>query len=196
MILRLLLTNSDPQRSASSTQTLRHHTFKNAPFQVTDDENFIIDRHPKYENVIIAGGMSGTGFKFAPTIGDIVKNLVLGRPVGFDLSAFRLNRKIVGACKLWMGLSSPKRIFPINNCQQRFSIYWAKDGELLAINIVHFHFKTSHFNECVIFYGKWYILNYGSQEEGAKILPLISSHSIAYTKQMFYSLINVLPLIH
>jgi len=38
------------------------------------DEDFIIDRHPQYQNVDIACGFSGHGFKFASVIGQILAN--------------------------------------------------------------------------------------------------------------------------
>lgn len=63
--------------------------------QMTDDLNFIIDRHPQMNNVFIAGGFSGTGFKFALTVGNVMARWVQGKSdVEFDLSAFRLDRKI------------------------------------------------------------------------------------------------------
>ena len=44
----------------------------------TADEHFIIDRHPAWENVLIAGGGSGHGFKHGPVIGDYIARRVLG----------------------------------------------------------------------------------------------------------------------
>ncbi|MGB4772714.1 MAG: N-methyl-L-tryptophan oxidase, partial [Chitinophagaceae bacterium] len=53
----------------------------------TADENFIIDQLPGYENVYVAAGFSGHGFKFAAGIGEIMANLALKDstqyPVGF-----------------------------------------------------------------------------------------------------------------
>lgn len=54
----------------------------------TADTNFIIDRHPDYDNVWIAGGGGGHGFKFGPLTGDYVSDRVLGRPT--DPSVDRL----------------------------------------------------------------------------------------------------------
>lgn len=34
-------------------------------YELTPDDNFIIDTHPQYANVIVAGGFSGHGFKFS-----------------------------------------------------------------------------------------------------------------------------------
>jgi len=44
----------------------------------TADQHFLIDRHPGFENVWIAGGGSGHGFKHGPMVGDHVARRVLG----------------------------------------------------------------------------------------------------------------------
>jgi len=54
----------------------------------TPDEHFWIDRHPAHGNVLVASPCSGHGFKFAPVIGEIVADLVEGRPSRFDLGLF------------------------------------------------------------------------------------------------------------
>jgi sarcosine oxidase len=45
----------------------------------TADEHFLIDRHPDYDNVWIAGGGSGHGFKHGPVVGDYIADAVLGK---------------------------------------------------------------------------------------------------------------------
>lgn len=50
---------------------------------MTKDENFVLDKHPKYSNVIIGGGFSGHGFKLAPVVGDILSNLALNSTDSF-----------------------------------------------------------------------------------------------------------------
>jgi glycine/D-amino acid oxidase-like deaminating enzyme len=55
-------------------------TFREAKpcmYSLTPDGNFVIDRHPQYPNVILCGGFSGHGFKFAPVIGEIAADLAL-----------------------------------------------------------------------------------------------------------------------
>lgn len=47
--------------------------------EVTADDNFLIDRHPDYDNVWIASGGGGHGFKFAPLLGEYISDRVLGR---------------------------------------------------------------------------------------------------------------------
>jgi monomeric sarcosine oxidase len=41
-------------------------------YTMTPDEHFIVDRHPTLENVFIAAGFSGHGFKFAPAIAELL----------------------------------------------------------------------------------------------------------------------------
>jgi monomeric sarcosine oxidase len=58
----------------------------------TPDEHFILDVHPEYQNVVIAGGFSGHGFKFGPVLGEIMSDLVLDGKSDHDLSLFKVNR--------------------------------------------------------------------------------------------------------
>ncbi|HEY3974900.1 MAG TPA: FAD-dependent oxidoreductase [Candidatus Sulfotelmatobacter sp.] len=46
-------------------------------YEETPDGHFIIDRHPRSENVWIVGGGSGHGFKHGPALGETVAELVL-----------------------------------------------------------------------------------------------------------------------
>jgi sarcosine oxidase len=46
-------------------------------YSLTPDGNFVIDRHPAHSNVVLCGGFSGHGFKFAPVIGEIAADLSL-----------------------------------------------------------------------------------------------------------------------
>jgi sarcosine oxidase len=46
-------------------------------YEQTPDSHFIIDRHPKNENVWLLGGGSGHGFKHGPAIGKMMAKLVL-----------------------------------------------------------------------------------------------------------------------
>jgi monomeric sarcosine oxidase len=47
-------------------------------YENTDTGDFLIDRHPEFEKVWIAGGGSGHGFKHAPAVGAYVAALVHG----------------------------------------------------------------------------------------------------------------------
>ena len=46
-------------------------------YSLTSDSHFVIDRHPGHGNVVLCGGFSGHGFKFAPVIGEIAADLAL-----------------------------------------------------------------------------------------------------------------------
>ena len=48
-------------------------------YEISASRNFIIDRHPDYANVWLAGGGSAGGFKFGPMIGPYVADRVTGR---------------------------------------------------------------------------------------------------------------------
>ena len=62
----------------------------------TPDGHFVVDRHPEHENVVLACGFSGHGFKFAPVIGEALADLAIeGKtelPIGF-LGVDRFNMK-------------------------------------------------------------------------------------------------------
>jgi glycine/D-amino acid oxidase-like deaminating enzyme len=51
------------------------------------DEHFIIDRHPDFDNVWIAGGGSGHGYKHGPVVGEYIANRVTGRATEPELEA-------------------------------------------------------------------------------------------------------------
>ena len=59
--------------------------FTNSP-----DGHFILDRHPGSEDVFVAAGFSGHGFKFCSVVGRIAADFALGRPAPFNLRPFRL----------------------------------------------------------------------------------------------------------
>jgi monomeric sarcosine oxidase len=61
-------------------------------YTLTPDEHFIIDRHPDYPQVIIASCCSGHGFKFGPTLGQILSDLAFDQEVTQDLRLFGLSR--------------------------------------------------------------------------------------------------------
>jgi glycine/D-amino acid oxidase-like deaminating enzyme len=61
-------------------------------YEISSTDNFIIDKHPEFANVWIAGGGSAEGFKFGPMIGPYVADRVTGRNADQTLAdAFRLN---------------------------------------------------------------------------------------------------------
>ncbi len=48
-------------------------------YENTSNGDFLIDRHPAYENVWLVGGGSGHGFKHGPAVGEHVAGLLTGR---------------------------------------------------------------------------------------------------------------------
>jgi sarcosine oxidase len=61
-------------------------------YTLTPDENFIVDRHPEDERIVVAAGFSGHGFKFAPVIGEVVADLAFDGQARHSISFLRLNR--------------------------------------------------------------------------------------------------------
>ena len=61
-------------------------------YTVTPDRQFVIDQLPDTPNVVVASACSGHGFKHSAGIGEAVALQVLGGPVQYDLSAFRIAR--------------------------------------------------------------------------------------------------------
>jgi monomeric sarcosine oxidase len=47
-------------------------------YENTSNGDFLIDRHPDFDNVWLAGGGSGHGFKHGPAVGEYVTALILG----------------------------------------------------------------------------------------------------------------------
>jgi glycine/D-amino acid oxidase-like deaminating enzyme len=45
-------------------------------YEQTSDSNFIVDRHPRMENVWLLGGGSGHGFKHGPALGEMMAELI------------------------------------------------------------------------------------------------------------------------
>ena len=61
-------------------------------FSMTPDEDFIIDFHPEHSNILIAGGFSGHGFKFASAIGKTLSELAINGTSSQDISFLSLDR--------------------------------------------------------------------------------------------------------
>jgi sarcosine oxidase len=61
-------------------------------YSLTPDEHFAIGPHPHAPRVVLAGGFSGHGYKFAPVVGEIVAALLAGADPGFALDLFAPGR--------------------------------------------------------------------------------------------------------
>ncbi len=80
--------------SSHARSRLRHSA--TCLYTMTPDDDFIVDRHPEFTNVVFAAGFSGHGFKFAPLIAvalaDLVQQAKTSLPIDF-LSLGRLLQK-------------------------------------------------------------------------------------------------------
>jgi monomeric sarcosine oxidase len=76
-----------PQLADAEVRETRVCVYNNTP-----DDDFIIDWQPEIENVLLATGFSGHGFKFGPVIGRISAELLLSGQSSFDITRFRLAR--------------------------------------------------------------------------------------------------------
>ena len=82
--------SSETLREIREYVGFRFPALKNAPlvetrvcqYEQTPDSHFLLDRHPKNENVWLLGGGSGHGFKHGPALGEMISRLILrdGRP--------------------------------------------------------------------------------------------------------------------
>ncbi|WP_433963453.1 N-methyl-L-tryptophan oxidase [Tunturiibacter psychrotolerans] len=61
-------------------------------YTMTPDEHFIIDTHPNYPQVSLAGGFSGHGFKFSSVVGEILCDLAMTRETSTDIRIFSGSR--------------------------------------------------------------------------------------------------------
>ena len=91
--------------SAESTRAIREYLSRRMPslvdapvtetrvcqYENTSNGDFLIDRHPSLENVWLAGGGSGHGFKHGPAVGEYVTSMILGN--GHPEPRFSLARK-------------------------------------------------------------------------------------------------------
>jgi sarcosine oxidase len=61
-------------------------------YTMTPDGDFILDRLPGHDAIIVASPCSGHGFKFAPVIGEILADLAVTGCTSHDISRFALGR--------------------------------------------------------------------------------------------------------
>ncbi len=59
-------------------------------FTNTPDTDFVLDRYGDTEDVFVAAGFSGHGFKFCSVVGRIMADFCLDRPTRWDIARFRL----------------------------------------------------------------------------------------------------------
>jgi monomeric sarcosine oxidase len=62
----------------------------------TANDDFLIDWHPDFKNVLLVTGFSGHGFKFGPLIGRIASELLLTGHPSYPIDRFRLRQESGG----------------------------------------------------------------------------------------------------
>lgn len=97
---RLTMDLDHDERVVSARQISRIHEYVRVRFpklrepivasrvcqsDASPDLHFVLDRHPGFDNVWIAGGGSGHGFKHGPVVGEYMADRVAGRPPVPDL---------------------------------------------------------------------------------------------------------------
>lgn len=65
----------------------------------TPDGHFLLDRHHRHPQVIVASPCSGHGFKFSAVIGEVLADLATDTAPQFDLELFNLRRLLGGGAK-------------------------------------------------------------------------------------------------
>ena len=80
---------------AGPTMALRACLFTNTP-----DGHFVLDRHPRHPQVVLASPCSGHGFKFCSVVGEILADLAERGETAHDIGLFRLGRFGVEATRV------------------------------------------------------------------------------------------------
>lgn len=61
-------------------------------YTLTPDGHFVVDLHPEHPRLVLCGGFSGHGFKFAPVIGEIGADLALEQGTRHEIEFLSLQR--------------------------------------------------------------------------------------------------------
>lgn len=65
---------------------------KECKYNMTPDEDFIIDTLPTDSSIVIATGFSGHGFKFSSAIGELLAMMAMKQDVPYNLQRFSIHR--------------------------------------------------------------------------------------------------------
>jgi monomeric sarcosine oxidase len=69
-----------------------HRRHATCLYTMTPDGHFIVDRHPECDQVVLAAGLSGHGFKFASVLGETLATWALDGAPGLPVEFLGLNR--------------------------------------------------------------------------------------------------------
>ena len=80
-------------RALAPTMAGRFRTGAACMYTTTPDEHFVVAVHPEHENVTVACGFSGHGFKFVPVIGEILADLATEGTTAQSIDLFDPRRR-------------------------------------------------------------------------------------------------------
>jgi len=63
-------------------------------YENTSNGDFLIDRHPAFENVWLVGGGSGHGFKHGPVVGEYVARMLAGDQIKEPRFSFESKQRV------------------------------------------------------------------------------------------------------
>ncbi len=78
------------RHAPGATRRLNHSSV--CLYTNTPDHDFILDRHPDHEDIVVFAGGSGHAFKFAPALGSLMADLLEDSPPKHDLRHFSIGR--------------------------------------------------------------------------------------------------------
>ena len=61
-------------------------------YTMSPDEHFLVDRHPRDEQVLLVAGLSGHGFKFTSVLGEALAELALDDQTKLPIEFLSLRR--------------------------------------------------------------------------------------------------------
>lgn len=67
-------------------------------YTMSPDGQFVVDRHPAYDHVVFAAGLSGHGFKFTAALGRLLAELCLDGTTSVSVEFLGLNRPSLTEC--------------------------------------------------------------------------------------------------
>jgi glycine/D-amino acid oxidase-like deaminating enzyme len=70
----------------------RHSDHVTCFYTVTPDRHFVVDRHPQHPQVSFAAGLSGHGYKFAPSLGQALVDLAIDGQTELPIDFLHLGR--------------------------------------------------------------------------------------------------------
>ncbi len=82
--------------SLVETRETRHEV---CMYTMTEDEHFVVDIHPEFNNVCFAVGLSGHGFKFASVLGEILAGLAIDKRCALPIEFLNSRRNLGRNCK-------------------------------------------------------------------------------------------------